>query len=89
MATFVYLEKTGETVTSYREVGNPALYQLDQRREESHFYLVMAKILSQIMEQNPPSPQRKIEVRADELIAEQATKRTSQVGGIKIISTNE
>ena len=27
MATFVYLEKTDETVTSYREVGKPALYK--------------------------------------------------------------
>ena len=37
MATFVYLEKTDETVTSCREVGKPALYPLDQRREECHF----------------------------------------------------
>ena len=36
MATFVYLEKTDETVTSCREVGKPALYPLDQRREECH-----------------------------------------------------
>ncbi len=49
----------------------------------------MAKKLSQIMEQITPSRQKKIEVRADELIAEQATKRTSHGGGIKIISTNE
>ena len=36
MATFVYLEKTDETVTSCREVGKPALYPLAQRREECH-----------------------------------------------------
>ena len=27
MATFVYLGKTDEAVTSYREVGKPALYK--------------------------------------------------------------
>ena len=32
----MYLEKTDETVTSYREVGKPALDLLDQRREECH-----------------------------------------------------
>lgn len=44
MLPFVCLERTDETVTSYREVGKPALYQLgaaalaerDQRREECH-----------------------------------------------------
>ena len=43
MATFVYLEKTDEAVTSYREVGKPALYPLDQRREECHVPIATLK----------------------------------------------
>ena len=42
METFVYLEKTDETVTSYREVGKPALYLLDQRREECHIDIYLS-----------------------------------------------
>ena len=49
----------------------------------------MVKKLSQIMEQMPLPRQNKIKVRADELIAEQATKKTSHGRGRKIILTNE
>ena len=45
MATFVYLEKTDETVTSYREVGKPALYPLAQRREEYHSVITFSALV--------------------------------------------